>query len=48
MMRKIISDYKTAKIFIVFNDGKNKQILTNQKQGEQFTLLDNEYSVVKI
>ncbi len=48
MMRKIISDYPNAKIFTVFNDGQNKLVLTNQKQGEQFTLLDNEYSVVNI
>ncbi|MBQ4098482.1 MAG: FAD:protein FMN transferase [Clostridia bacterium] len=48
MMRKITSDYPNAKIFAIFNDGQNKLVLTNQKQGEQFTLLDKEYSVVKI
>ena len=48
MMRKILFDYPNAKIFVVFNDGHDKLILTNQKQGEQFTLLDKEYSVINI
>ena len=48
MMRKITLDYPNAKIFAIFNDGHNKLVLTNQKQGEQFTLLDNEYSVINI
>ena len=40
--------YKDLGFFVVFNNGTDKQILTNKKQGEDFTLLDNEYVIVNI
>ena len=38
-----LADYS---VFGVFDFGGEKQILTNKKQGEHFTLLDKEYTVV--
>lgn len=35
-------------IFIVFDDGNEKLIITDKKQGEDFTLLDDNYSVITI
>ena len=43
-----ISDFADAKIYVVTDDGINKQILTNEKQGENFTLQDKDYSIVYI
>ena len=47
-MRKIteLREYGDAQIFAVCIDGDKKQILTNKKQGEDFTLLDDGYTVV--
>jgi hypothetical protein len=39
-----LSNYQ---VYGVYNKDGEKQILTNKKQGEFFTLLDNSYSVVK-
>ncbi|MBO4251391.1 MAG: FAD:protein FMN transferase [Clostridia bacterium] len=49
-IKKILSndDYKDAQIFAVCTDGENKQILTNKKQGEDFALLDNDFSVIYV
>ncbi|MBQ9734597.1 MAG: FAD:protein FMN transferase [Clostridia bacterium] len=43
---KILSEYPAASIYAIYDDGENKQVITNQKQGENFTLLDTEYNVV--
>lgn len=49
-IQKILSseDFKDAQIFAICIDGENKQILTNKKQGEEFTLLDNDYTVIAV
>ena len=47
-MNKILLSYPKTKIFVVYSDGDNKEILTNQKQGENFTLLDTDYKIVNI
>lgn len=46
-IKKILSapEFCDFKIFAVCDDGENKQILTNKKQGD-FALLDNDYSVI--
>ena len=41
-------NFKDAQIFVICINGENKQILTNKKQGEDFTLLDKDYSVIYI
>ena len=41
-------EFKDAQIFVVCIRGDQKQILTNKKQGEDFTLSDNEYSVINV
>ncbi len=46
-MNKILSRFPNASIFVVYNDGDNKFIITN-KESETFTLLDDTYSVIKI
>lgn len=50
LINKILSstDYSSAQIFAVYDDGENKLIITNKKQGEDFTLLDTNYVVVNI
>ncbi len=47
-MHKILLEYPTAKLFVVYCNGENKILLTNAKKGEDFTLLDDNYSVVNI
>lgn len=44
---KIISTYNNAIIYISYNDGEFKQLLTNKKQGKDFTLHDNSYNVIE-
>ncbi len=47
-LQKIINDGKANIVFAVYcKDGVN-QIITNAKKGEDFTLLDTDYSVVNI
>lgn len=40
-------EYKNLCFFIIYDDGNIKQLLTNKKQGEDFTLLDKDYMVVE-
>lgn len=49
-IQKILSaeDFKNAQIFAVCVNGERKQILTNKKQGEDFTLLDKNYAVINV
>ena len=51
-IKKILSneEFKDAQVFVVCIDenGENKQILTNKKQGENFTLLDKDYAVIGV
>lgn len=49
-IRKILSseDFKNAQVFAVCVNGEYKQILTNKKQDEDFTLLDKNYTVINI
>lgn len=47
-MKRILSTYKDCSIFAVYLKDGNKEILTNKKQGEHFTLQDNEYIVTNI
>ncbi|MBQ3116652.1 MAG: FAD:protein FMN transferase [Clostridia bacterium] len=48
MIDKIKKQYQTAKIFVaISHEGKNL-LITNQKQGEDFTLLDQDYQVVNV
>ncbi|MBR1983798.1 MAG: FAD:protein FMN transferase [Clostridia bacterium] len=46
-IQKILTHYKDAYVFVVYNDGTDKCIITN-KESETFTLLDDTYTVVKI
>lgn len=48
LINKILLKYPDAQIFVVFEKESQKQILTNKKQGEDFTLLDNQYTVVNL
>ncbi|MBQ6921854.1 MAG: FAD:protein FMN transferase [Clostridia bacterium] len=41
-------DFADAWYYVVYDDGQYKQILTNKKQGENFTLSDNSYTVYYI
>ena len=49
-IQKILAaeDFKNAQIFAVCVNGENKQILTNKKQGEDFALLDKDYTVINV
>lgn len=41
-------EFKDAQIFVACVSGDQIQLLTNKKQGEDFTLLDKDYSVINI
>jgi thiamine biosynthesis lipoprotein len=48
MIKVILSNYNDAKIFVaVIKDGQ-KTLITNQIHGEDFTLLDKEFNIVKL
>lgn len=48
LVKKILDKYQDAAVFVVTLSGDDKEILTNKTEGEDFTLLDKDYSVVKI
>ncbi len=48
LIDKILALDEECQFYIVFLSGEDKYILTNQKQGENFTLLDSSYSVVNL
>ncbi len=45
-LQKILTDYPTAQIYAIYDDGINKQVLTNKNQDKDFTLLDSEYTII--
>ncbi len=45
---KILENYPQSSIYVVYQKGEQKIIITNKKQGEDFTLLDSEYNVVNV
>ena len=49
-IQKILSseDFTGAQIFVVCANGEEKQILTNKKQGDDFTLNDKDYRIIQI
>lgn len=48
LLKQIETHYSGVEFYVVYNKDGVKQILTNKKQGEDFTLLDTEYSVKNI
>lgn len=48
LLNRITARYNGVEFYVVYNKDGVKQILTNKKQGEDFTLLDTEYSVKNI
>ena len=47
-LHKVINRYQGAQIYVVYENDGIKQIISNKVQGEDFTLLDTTYAVVKI
>lgn len=47
-INEILSDNPNLKFFVFYEKGEVKQLVTNKRQGEDFTLLDKNYTVVKI
>lgn len=49
-IKKITNDanYLDSKIYAVYSDGNQKYLITNEKQSENFTLLDDDYTIVNI
>ncbi len=48
LMKKIIERYPDCQIYAVYDKGGKKEIATNKKQGEHFTLLDTNYTINEI
>jgi thiamine biosynthesis lipoprotein len=48
LIQKLLVVKPNSKIFAVYLNNQTKQVITNAKKGEDFTLLDTEYSVVNI
>lgn len=47
LVNDVMKEYPETKIFVIYH-GEEKSVITNQKQGEDFSLLDDEYSVVNV
>lgn len=47
-IKKILTTYPDCSIFAVYDKNGKKEIVTNAKQGEDFTLLDSSYSINQI
>lgn len=47
-INKILARYPDCLIFAVYDNGEQKEIITNQKQGDVFTLLDSSYIINEI
>ena len=47
-MKKIIAQNANCGIYAVYLNGESKEIITNKKQGEDFTLLDESYLINQI
>ncbi len=48
LIKKITLTYPESQIYVVYEKDGAKQVITNEKQGENFTLLDDEYTVINI
>lgn len=48
LINKIAEKDKSASVYAVYSKDGEKFLITNKKQGEDFTLLDNDYEIVKI
>lgn len=48
LMKKILEKFPTSSIYVAVEIDGVKTLVTNQKKGEDFTLLDNQYQVFKI
>ena len=48
MREFILNNEYDVQVFAVYEKDGEKQILTNKKQGDDFTLLDDEYKIVNI
>lgn len=46
MLKKIELTYPNAMLFVVFNNGQTKQIITNKTLNKDFFLYDNTYTIV--
>lgn len=47
-INKILSDYSDLRFFVFYEKDEVKQLITNKRQDEDFTLLDKNYTVVNI
>ncbi len=47
-INKLLTAHSECSIYAVYIDGDKKEIITNKKQGEDFTLHDQSYSINKI
>ena len=49
-IRELLSNkqFEKAEFYLLFNDGEYRQLITNKNQGENFTLTDINYQIVKV
>ncbi len=47
-LRKILTNYNGCSVYAVYDNGNVRQLITNEKKDENFTLLDNNYDIVNI
>ncbi len=48
LINKILEIYPSSQIYVIYQKDNQKSIITNKNKGEDFTLLDQSYNVVKI
>ena len=48
LISTIVSTYPNCSVFVVFDNGTDKNLITNKTQGTDFSLQDATYSVIKV
>ncbi len=48
LTNKILDKYPSSQIYLIYQKDNQKSIITNKNKGEDFTLLDQSYKIVKI
>ena len=48
LSNKILQKYPSSQIYLIYQKDNQKNIITNKNKGENFTLLDQSYKIVKI
>ncbi|MBQ7235878.1 MAG: FAD:protein FMN transferase [Clostridia bacterium] len=48
LLSSVINEYPECSVYVVYDNGTEKRLITNKTQGDDFTLRDDEYIIVNI